>query len=85
MSAGGAPKREYRCQHEGCDGILAVSAVQRGVVEGVCCPVCHRAQTVYLGGDGGPPRAGGAMVAGNGDRRRPPIETGPVRPWRRGR
>lgn len=81
MSAGGTPKREYRCQHAGCDGLLAVSAVRRGVVEGVCCPVCHRAQTVYLGGDMPVPRP----ARREADPRNPPIEAGPVRPWRRGR
>lgn len=86
MSAG-TPKRAYHCQHADCDGILAVSAVQRGVLEGVCCPVCHRAQTVYLGGVDVPggTKGGGATARRGADPRNPPIEAGPVRDWRRGR
>lgn len=79
--AGGA-RREYRCRYEGCAGVVAVSAVRRGVIEGVCCPVCHRTQTVYLGGYN--PGRGPAARRG-ADPRNPPVEDGPVRPWRRGR
>ena len=85
MSGGGgaAAKREYRCCHEGCAGVVAVSAVRQGVIEGVCCPVCHRTQDVYLGGYN-PLHAGkGARRPGRADPRTPPIEDGPVRPWRR--
>lgn len=78
MSAGDTPERTYRCQHEGCDGILAVSAVRHGVIKGVCCPVCHRAQSVYLGGYRPP-----VATRREADPGRPPIEAGPVRPWRR--
>lgn len=80
---GAAAKREYRCATEGCTGVVAVSAVKRGVVEGVCCPVCGRVQSVFLGGyhPGGEPAA---RRAGRADPRNPPIERGPVRPWRRG-
>lgn len=76
-------KREYPCAFDDCAGIVAVSAVQRGVIEGVCCPVCHRAQTVYLGGYRPGRGGGGAVVVRNVDPRLPPMEDGPVRPWKR--
>lgn len=84
MSGGGgaSAKREYGCATEGCVGVVAVSAVQRGVIEGVCCPVCHRVQSVFLGGYS----PSGTRPARRSARPRPEdaIESGPVRPWRGG-
>lgn len=78
--ATGGARREYRCAAEGCAGIVAVAAVQRGVIEGLCCPVCGLVQSIYFGGY----NPGAGRPAGNGDPRNPPIERGPVRPWKRG-
>lgn len=71
-------KREYRCQHTGCGGLVLVSALSHGVIEAAYCPKCHRRQTVYLGGRK-------TIAAGALQDAAPAIERGPVRDWRRGR
>lgn len=77
--ATGGVEREYRCAAEGCGGIVARAAVQRGVVKGLCCPVCGLVQTIYFGGF----NPGAGHLTTSIDPRNPPIERGPVRSWRR--
>jgi hypothetical protein len=85
MSGGGGAggEREYRCA---CGGLLLVSTATTGRASAVYCRKCGTRQTVVFAPHSEPvPRrmVGRIKVLGDGDPHNPPIEDGPIRPWRR--
>lgn len=84
MSGGAGEEREYRCK---CGGLLLVSTATSGRASAVYCRKCGTRQTVEFAAPRPVPLprriVGRIEVIGDGDPANPPIEDGPIKPWRR--